>query len=100
MEKQFLNIAPPCFLLQIPLSYPEWTANILFHVLLICTHTQRVMHGSAAHGGCHVSLLTKGRSLLMQVQPPHCILPWGTHVIDYTVHLRWAFRHNILVHFP
>lgn len=33
MEKnQFLNIAPPCFLLQISLSYPERSANILFHV--------------------------------------------------------------------
>ena len=77
MEKQFLIIAPPCFLLQIPLSSPEWSANILFHVLLICIHTQRVMHGSAAHGGCHVSLLTKGRSLLTQVQPPHSVFSRG-----------------------
>lgn len=29
-----------------------------------------------------------------------CILLWGMHVIDSTVPLQQAFRHNILVHFP
>ena len=101
MEKnQFLNIAPPCFLLQISLSYPERSANILFHVLLICIHTQSFARFCSPWWGSCQSLNKRPLPVDASVATTLCILPLGTHVIDSTVHLRWAFRHNILVHFP
>lgn len=101
MEKnQFLNIAPPCFLLQISLSYPKRTANILFHVLLICTHTQSFARFCSPWWVSCQSLNKRLLPVHASVATTLCILPSGTHVIDSTVHLRWAFRHNILVHFP
>ena len=91
---------PPCFLLQISLSYPERSANILFHVLLICIHTQSFARFCSPWWGSCQSLNKRPLPVDASVATTLCILPLGTHVIDSTVHLRWAFRHNILVHFP
>lgn len=64
------------------------------------SHTQSyALFGSPWWVSCQ-SLNNRPLPVDASVATTLCILPWGVHVIDSTVPLRQAFRHNILVHFP
>lgn len=64
------------------------------------SHTQSyALFGSPWWVSCQ-SLNNRPLPVDASVATTLCILPWGVHVIDSTVPLQQAFRHNILVHFP